>query len=57
MLQKEKRCDIMEEQKNSVTKGGGLNTSKNDIFAITFKTYRENEVCGKGGRGPFTQKK
>lgn len=38
----------MEEQKNSVTKGGGLNTSKNDIFAITFKTYRENEVCGKG---------
>ena len=32
VLQKEKRCDIMEEQKNSVTKGGGLNTSKKRYF-------------------------
>ena len=57
VLKTEKRCDIMMEQKDSGTKRGGDNTSKNDIFAITFKTWRRKEVCVKGGRGPFKQKK
>ena len=47
----------MRGRKNSVTKRGGGTPRKNDILANTFKTQKENEVCEKGGRGPFTQKK
>ena len=53
VLQKRKRYDIIEEQKDRTTKRGGETPRKSDKYAVTFKSWEKR----KRERKPIKQRK